>query len=433
MVKKFAATAPNAATSAIVAVVLVALVVGCGGGSKKGTTAPTTTASGQQAGLCAQAGIGYAGPLSGAASFLGDDQSNWEKLFIQNWNAGKPIPGVPTSLQRVKLTLALAGDSKLQANAAATVAQHMVSTNNILGMVGFAGSNENLGGGPVLDKAKLPYVSGSATLDTLATGAKGQKPLTEFYRVVPVNAVQAKTVPFVIHLLKIAKGDKVMVVDDGEAYGIGLADDAQKVFQDAGAQVTRKSVKETDNNPGGATGFAADIQPVAQQAAALKPKIVYAPTQDASDSQTFAQDLKTDGYTGGFMATDGSVSPSFHTAGAFLSFFGPAITSINPTYFTAFKKAYGAKSASDPFGAPSFVAAQTLAIAISDACAANNGQMVTRAEVADQLPKVKLSTTILGFPVAFDNPKDAYHGPQSGATLFEIQKDGSYKEIYAVK
>jgi ABC-type branched-subunit amino acid transport system substrate-binding protein len=433
MVKKFAATTPNAAASAIVAVALVALVVGCGGGSKKGTTAPTTTASGQQAGLCAQAGLGYAGPLSGAASFLGDDQSNWEKLFIKSWNAGQPIPGVPSSLQRVKLTLALAGDSKLQANAAATVAQHMVSTKNILGMVGFAGSNENLGGGPVLDKAKLPYVSGSATLDTLASGAKGQKPLTYFYRVVPPNAIQAKTVPFVVSLLKIAKGDKVMVVDDGEAYGIGLADDAQAIFKADGFSVTRASVKETDNNPGGATGFANDIAPVAQQAAALKPKLVYAPTQDASDSQTFTQDLKNDGYTGAFMATDGSVSPSFTTAGAFLSFFGPAITSINKTYLTAFKKAYGAKSAGDPFGAPSFVAAEMLGVAISDACAANNGQMVTRAEVADQLKKVQLSSTILGFPVSFNNPKDAFRGPASGATLFEIQKDGSYKEIYAVK
>src|ERR1700751_4238060 len=180
MVKKLAATSPIAAAS-VVAVALGALVVGCGGSSKS-TTSTSSTGTQAQSGLCAQAGLGYAGPLSGAASFLGDDQSNWEKLFIKNWNAGKPIPGVPTSLQRVKLTLALAGDSKLQANAAATVAQPMVSTKNVLGMVGFAGSNENLGGGPVLDKAKLAYVSGSATLDTLASGAKGQKPLTYFYR-----------------------------------------------------------------------------------------------------------------------------------------------------------------------------------------------------------------------------------------------------------
>ena len=50
-----------------------------------------------------------------------------------------------------------------------------------------------------------------------------------------------------------------MVVDDGEAYGIGLANDAQKIFKAHGIKVTRESVKETDQNPGGAAGFAADI------------------------------------------------------------------------------------------------------------------------------------------------------------------------------
>ena len=101
-------------------------------------------------------------------------------------------------------------------------------------MVGFAGSNENLGGGPVLDSAELPYVSGSATLDTLATGASGQKKLTHFFRVVPQNAQQARPACRTsIKTLSIKKNDKVMVVDDGEAYGIGLANDAAEDVQGA--------------------------------------------------------------------------------------------------------------------------------------------------------------------------------------------------------
>jgi hypothetical protein len=307
----------------------------------------------------------------------------------------------------------------------------MVAIKSILGMVGFAGSNENLGGGYVLDKAKLAFVSGSATLDTLATGAPGQKPLTYFYRVVPPNAVQAKTVPFIISHLKLKKGDKVLVVDDGEAYGIGLAGDAQKIFKNAGLNVTRQSVKETDQSS--STEFAANIQPVALQASTGNFKLVYAPTQDAGDSQTFTQDLKTDGYNGAFMATDGSVSPGqFTTQGAYLSFFGPAITAINKTFRSAYTAAYGAKSASDPFGAPSFVAAQMLGVAISEACSATNGKSVSRASVAAKLKKVKLASTILGYPVSFNNKADAYHGPATGATVFQIQANGSYKEIYAV-
>ena len=400
-----------------------------------GSTASAKVAS--RSALCKKAGLGYGGPLSGGASFLGDDQSAWEKLFIKNWNSRKKIPGVSKKLHRVKLTLALAGDSTLNSQKAATVARQMVATKNILGMVGFAGSNENLGGGPTLDGAHLPYVSGSATLDTLATGAKGQKALTYFYRVVPPNAVQARTLPFMITHLGLKKNDKVMVVDDGEAYGIGLANDGQKIFKSHKLNVTRKSVKETDQSS--AAEFAAAIQPVAAQAKALGVKLVYAPTQDAGDSQVFTNDLKTDGYTGAFMATDGSVDPtSFHTTGAYLSFFGPNVSDINHTYLTRFKAAYGAKSASDPFGAPSFVAAEMLGIAISKACAAHHGHLssnITKARTAvkAKLAKTKLASTILGFPVSFNNPADAYHGPATGATLFQILANGKYKQLFAVK
>ena len=425
MLKKLGAIAAvGGVTAAVVAATL--------GGTASATVSKTSP-------LCKKAGIGFAGPLSGGAAFLGDDQSNWVKLYIKDWNAGKAIPGVPKKLHRVKLSLAFAGDSTLNADKAKTVALHMVSIKSILGMVGFAGSNEVLGGGPVMDAGHLPFVSGSATLDTLATGAKGQKPITYFYRVVPPNAVQAKIVPYIITKLKLKKGDKVMVVDDSEAYGIGLATDAQKVFTSHGIQVTRKSVEETDNNPGGAAGFASDISPVAQAAGAGGYKLVYAPTQDALDSQTFTDDLKTDGYHGAFMATDGSVSPGqFTSAGAYLSFFGPAITAITKSFRTAYTKAYGAKSASDPFGAPSFVAAQMLGVAVSEECSAVHGNLpsniaAARTAVAKKLAKVKLPSTILGYPVSFNNPKDAHHGPATGATLFQIQSNGTYKELYAVK
>ncbi len=416
MLKRVGATAAIAAAFAVV----VATTLGGTASAKTDRTA-----------LCKKAGIGYAGPLSGGASFLGDDQSNWEKLFIKNWNAGKRIPGVSRRLHRVKLNLALAGDSQLKPGPSRSVARQMVANHKILGMVGFAGSNENLNGGPILDKAKLPYVSGSATLDTLATGAPGQKALKYFYRVVPPNAVQARTVPYVINKLNLKNGSKVMVVDDGESYGIGLAGDAQAIFKAHKIKVTRKSVKETDNNPGGAAGFAAQIAPVALQAAALKVKLVYAPTQDAGDSQTFTDDLKTDGYKGAFMATDGSVSPTqFHTAGAYVSFFGPAITSVNKKFRARYTKAYGSSSASDPFGTPSFVAAEMLGVAISKACAATHGHRVSRAAVAKKLKKVKLSSTILGYGMSFNNPKDAFHGPINSATLFLIQANGSYKEVF---
>jgi branched-chain amino acid transport system substrate-binding protein len=353
--------------------------------------------------------------------------------MIKNWNAGKAVPGVPKSLHRVKLNLALLGDSALDPQKAATVARQMVANKKILGMVGFAGSNENLGGGPVLDAAKLAYVSGSATKDTLATGASGQKALKYFFRVVPINSTQAKAgAAYIVPKLKL-KGQKVMIVDDGEAYGIDIANAATKAFKAQGVgTITRESVKETDANPGGSAGFAADMAPVALKAATGGYKLVYAPSQDAPDSQAFVEQLKTDGYKGGFMATDGSVSPQqYKFPGAYVSFFGPGIEKINKTYVKQYKKTYGAASATDPFGAPSFVAAEMLGVAISQQCAATHNKTISRGAVANKLKKVKLPTTILGYSMAFNNKADANHGPKSGVTVFQIQANGSYKEVFA--
>jgi branched-chain amino acid transport system substrate-binding protein len=420
MLKRVGVTAAIAATFAVV----VAASLG-------GTASATSAAKSP---LCTKASLGFAGPLTGGAAFLGTDQSNWEKLFITNWNAGKAIPGVPKSLHRVKLNLALLGDSQLNPQVAATVARQMVANKKILGMVGFAGSNENLGGGPVLDAAHLAYVSGSATKDNLATGGAGQKPLKDFFRVVPINSQQAKAgVTYIVPKLKLNKGSKIMIVDDGEAYGIDIANAATKAFKAAGiTKITRESVKETDVNPGGAAGFAADIGPVALKAATSGVKLVYAPSQDALDSQTFVQTLKNDGYKGGFMATDGSVSPTqYKFPGAYVSFFGPGIEKINKTYRTRYLHTYGKESATDPFGAPSFVATQMLAVAISQQCAATHGTKISRALVVKRLKKVKLSTTILGYSMAFNNPVDAFHGPKSGVTVFQIQPNGAYKEVYA--
>lgn len=413
MLKKAGATATIAAALAVV----VFATLGGTASAKVAKAAP----------LCKKAGLGFAGPVSGPAAFLGNDQSNWVRLFISKWNSKAKIPGVPRKLHRVKLTLAKIGDSQLNPQQAATVARDMVADKKILGMVGFAGSNENLGGGPVLDAAKLAYVSGSATKDSLTTGATGQPKLKYFYRVVPNNSQQAKAgVTYITRKLGLKNGSKVLIVDDAEAYGIDIANAAQKGFKAKHLVTIRDSVPESTS------GSTADFSTEANKAVASRVKLVYAPTQTASDSQHFEQQLRQAGYRGGFMATDGSVDPSnFTFAGAYVSFFGPSIQNVNSKFVKAFKARFGAKSATDPFGAPSFVAAEMLGVSISKACAATHNRKVSRASVAKKLAKVKLASSILGYSMAFNNPVDAFHGPNAGVTVFQIQSNGTYKEVYA--
>jgi len=300
----------------------------------------------------------------------------------------------------------------------ATVAAQMISNKSILAMGGCAGSNENLGGGPVLDRAGMAYVSGSATKDELTSSLKG------FFRVVPNNNQQAVVgVGYIIKKLGLKNGDTVMVVDDGEAYGVGIADTAQKLLAAAVGKVDRESLPESTSTA------TADFTALAQKAVANGTKLVYAPSQVATDSQLFAQQLKTAGYTGAFMATDGSDSPAeFKFPGAYVSFFGPDISKVSQSWVKAFTHKFGTKAADDPFGAPSFVAAQMIAIAISNTCVKGT---TSRAAVTKALKSTSIPTSILGHAVAFDNVGDVKKGPARGITVFQIQADGSYKPVFA--
>src|SRR5437867_3367645 len=228
----------KAVITLIVATALAALAVAAAAARTTEAARPSAASTPQVASAsCKTASIAFAGPVTGPAAFLGLDQQHWVNTFLIWWNSGKPIPGVPRGLKRVKLKLALVGDSQLNPQVSATVAGQIASNKTILALVGFAGSNENLGGGPVLDRAGMAYVSGSATADVLTKQLKG------FFRVVPNNTKQAQGgVGYIFKKLGLKKGEQVMVVDDAEAYGQGIATAAQKLFVAGGAKVDRESV-----------------------------------------------------------------------------------------------------------------------------------------------------------------------------------------------
>ena len=367
--------------------------------------------------LCKTGGVGFASVLSGPASALGGDQLHWARVFLLFWNANKAIPGVPKGFKRTPIKIRAVGDSQLNPQVAATVAGQMLSNKQVLAMMGFVGSNENLGGGPVLDRGGMVYVSSSATRDDVAIKLKN------FYRVVPNNLAQAQLATS--YLLKkgaIKKGEQAMVVDDGEAYGSNLADDGQKLLTAAGLKVDRESVPESTSSA------TANFSAIANKAVATRATIVYAPTQVASDSQLFAEQLKSAGYKGLFVGADGSFDPSnFKFPGAYLSYFGADVNkvAVAKPYLARFTKLYGKTLG---FGPPTFTAMEMLAVAVSQSCA--DGK-TSRAEVRRLLPKVKLTNSILGIPIAFDNNGDLFRGPKKGVTFFQIQSDGSYKQVAA--
>lgn len=376
---------------------------------------------------CSQALIALTGPYTGPAASLGLDQRNWGRVFLSNWNAGKPILGVPTGFKRTKLK-ALEADTALNPQLAATVAVQLRSNKDLLAVNGFSGSQENVAGGPILRRGGVPFVSGSATRASLTDpmlpdgsvlkkqDAAGRILAPVFFRrVVPTDKRQGATdAAFVLNKLGVKSGDAVMTVDQAEAYSVPLISLITNILDKAGVKVSRESQPAAQ----------ADFTSLANKAVAQKAKVVVLGTQLASNAQLFYNQLKAKGFSGGFLATDGAFdSTTFKVAGAYVSSFSLDINDVPVAkpYVADFKKKYGQTNS---FGAPSFIAVQAIAMGISTSCA--DGR-TSRGEVRRDIGKVKMSNSLLGAPIAFDKFGDVVGGV--GFTIFQIGNDGSYNVV----
>jgi branched-chain amino acid transport system substrate-binding protein len=366
---------------------------------------------------CKSALIALTGPYTGSAAPAGLDQRNWGRLFIQFWNAGKPIPGVPAGFRRTKLT-AIEADTQLNPQLAATVAVQLRSNPALLAVNGFSGSQENVAGGPILRRGGVPFVSGSATRADLTdpTSADGSVLKSGYFRrVVPTDKRQGATdAAFVLKKMGVSRGETVMTVDQAEAYSVPLITLISSILSAAGVKVDHES------QPAAQTDFTS----LANKAIAERAKVVVLGSQVAANAQLFLSQLKSKGFSGGFLGTDGTFdSTTFKVPGAYVSSFSLDIHNvpIAKPYTAAFEKKYGQTNS---FGAPSWVAVQMIAMGISMACA--DGK-VSRSEVRRDIGLVKLKTSLLGKPIAFDKFGDVVGGV--GFTIFQIGSSGEYNVV----
>ena len=366
---------------------------------------------------CAQATIALTGPYTGGAASAGLDQRNWGREFLSLWKSGKAIPGVPPGLKRTNLK-AIEADTALNPQLAATVAVQLRSNSDVLAVNGFSGSQENIAGGPILRRGGVPFVSGSATRASLTdpTTPDGSVLKSGFFRrVVPTDKRQGATdADFVLKKLGVKSGDTVMTVDQAEAYSVPLVTLISSILDKAGVNVSHESQPAAQ----------ADFTSLANKAVAQKAKAVVLGTQVASNAQLFLNQLRAKGFSGDFLATDGAFDSSqFKVAGAYISSFSLDIhdVPIAKPIVADFTKKFGDTIS---FGAPSFIAVQTIAMGISASCA--DGK-TSRPEVRRDIGQVKLTTSLLGKPIAFDKFGDVVGGV--GFTIFRIGSDGSYNVV----
>ncbi|TDD77865.1 branched-chain amino acid ABC transporter substrate-binding protein [Actinomadura darangshiensis] len=223
--------------------------------------------------------LGFMGDLTGENSGLVIPPKQGAQLAIEQYNATNP---------KTKIKLKTY-DSQGKPEQATSLALGAVKQDKIAGLIGPAFSGESQSVGPILEEAKIPSVSPSATNITLAE--KGWK---YWHRVVADDAAQSAGVgTFATN----SGMKKVFLVSDNQDYGKGLADAIEKAVKAKGAQTQSDAVDDKG------TDYSSTVNKINQ----FKPDLVYFGGYYAVAGRLFKQ-LREGGYKGKMMSGDGSLA-----------------------------------------------------------------------------------------------------------------------------
>ena len=355
----YGSTRKGVAAFAVLIVASLAIVASAFARADAGPAASTVASAG-----CDSPKIGFQGPITGDAAFIGKEQLGFAQYAIKKLGGGK-----------IKLSQQ---DTQLDPAQASTTGTKLHADASVLAVVGPAGSQEVLAVAPIFKKTeRLPFISGSATRTSLTNGS-----IPNFFRVVPNDSVQApSTAKFIRQVLK---AKSVFIVDDQTAYSKPLANGVQANLRAGGVKVARNSVNQK------VTDFSALVSKIGDDV-----DVVYLPWQIAANGQIFGQQMKEQGKKAVILGSDGLDSGDFKIQGSYVVAFAPDIRGIKGN--AAFISGYGKKFVSN-FGPPIYVATQAAILAIQKACADGNA---TRAEVLKHLRTTIIPKTVLGGNLQF--------------------------------
>ena len=375
--------------SAIIAAAALGALVAAGCGSSSSTTGGGSASGTTKA--CV-ASIGLEAPITGPVAPLGQEQLHFAQLAMITDNLAN----------KTRITL-VQGDTQLNPAMATTVTQQFTSNNKIVAVVGPAGSQEVEAVGPLMERAGLAFISGSATNATLTTGK-----YPTFFRSVSKDSVQGpQDANYIVNTLH---PKALMIVDDQEAYSTGLVSAMVPIFSAAGIKVDHESVSQKT------TDFSSLVAKVTPDTT-----VVVLPWQVAANAQQFGKDLAQEHKKALIFGTDGLFSPgTFTISGSYVSSFGPDITAIpaDSAIAAAAKAKYGTFGT---FGPPVYAATHVVDEAIASVC--KSGQTPSRANVLAAIKNTNEVTSILGQPIKFDSHGDVVNGK---FFLFKIDSSGKY-------
>ena len=345
-------------------------------------------------------------PLTGGGGFIGQEQLSWAKFGVKNLSKKYGL--------RVQLVQA---DTPVEKGPgeALIVSQKLISDPRIVAVIGPATSGGVASASQALTAAGLAHISPSATRTSLTKGAN-REATSSFFRVVPGDYIQGPTdANFIVDKLK---AKKVVVIDFQEPYSVGLADAAEAVLKKRGVSVTRQSTSVNT------TDFSSLVTRVPNDA-----EVVFFPSQQPADAQTFGQQLLEQGKRAKVFGGDGTNSPDqFKLTGSYVSNFAPDISGIasSKALIDGWKKD-NPNATLGSFGPPTYLAVEVALNAVKRACNAGKGQIKNRKDVVKNVKKINLKTSILGGPFRFSTKSN---DPLNAKFyIFQIQSNGTYKLV----
>ena len=350
--------------------------------------------------------IGIITPLTGGAGFLGQEQLSWTRYALSTLAKGLGL--------KVQLVL---GDTPVEKGPGEglVVAQKMISDSRLVAVIGPATSGAAASASNALFAAGIAHISPSATRTSLTQGSS-KEATAGFFRVVPGDYIQGPT--DANYMVDKLSAKKVVLIDFQEPYSVGLADAAEAVLKRKGVTTVRQSTSVNT------TDFSSLVTRVPSDA-----DVVFFPTQQPPDAQTFGQQLLEQGKRAKVFGGDGANnSQQFKLNGSYVSNFAPDISGIasSKSIVDGWKKA-NPKATLGTFGPPAYLATQVPLQAIKRACVAGNGKMNTRRDVIRNVKKVRVPNSILGGAFRFSTRSNV--PLKAKFYIFQIQSNGTYKLV----
>ena len=245
-------------------------------------------------------------PLTGGGGFIGKEQLTWAKYAVKTCRRST-----------VSRCSSCSGDTPVEKGAgeALVVAQKFIADPKVVAVIGPATSGGVASASQALIAAGLAHISPSATRTSLTKGANREAT----HVVLPRRARRLHPGPDRREL-----HGRQAQRQEGRRHRLpgavlaGLADAAETVLKAKGVSVSRQSISVNT------TDFSSLVTRVPSDA-----DIVFFPTQQPADAQTFAQQLLEQGKKAKVFGGDGANSPDqFKVAGSYVSNFAPDISGI---------------------------------------------------------------------------------------------------------